>query len=131
MKTPKAVFALITLSVCAAQIVIAAELEPATLVAWNTHLDNADVQLRDRVTGIHPFLWVDESQERVDRVRRGDVVVGPMEDKGVQDVPHDLVHDWIGAILVPGAHINEFLAVVHDYEIERRQCSTRMDVVRR
>ena len=81
MKTPKAVFALITLSVCAAQIVIAAELEPATLVAWNTHLDNADVQLRDRVTGIHPFLWVDESQERVDRVRRGDVVVGPMEDK--------------------------------------------------
>jgi hypothetical protein len=77
MKTVRAVFALIMLSVCAAQIAIAAELQPATLAAWNTHLDIADIQLRDRVAGSRSFLWLDKSPERAARVRRGEVLVGP------------------------------------------------------
>jgi hypothetical protein len=116
MKTPNAIFALMTLSTCAVHVGIAGELDPATLAAWNAYLENADAHLRDRVAGSRPFLWVDESQERQEHVRQGEVLVGPMVGNGVKGVPHGLVHDWIGAIFIPGARIKDLLAVVHDYD---------------
>jgi protein-S-isoprenylcysteine O-methyltransferase Ste14 len=63
-----------------------------------------------------PFLWLDESPERVARVRRGEVVVMPVVGHGSEGVPNGLVHDWIGAVFIPDATIDGLLAVVHDYD---------------
>jgi hypothetical protein len=116
MKSTKPVFASIMFTVFAAQIVAAAELQPGTLAEWNVYLKDADLHMQDRVDGGRPFLWMDESPEREARVHRGQVVIGPGVGNGNESVLHGLVHDWIGAIFIPGASINDLRAVVHDYE---------------
>ena len=116
MKTHNATLALILLSAAVSRPAIAADLQPTTLRAWKAFLARGDVHLRDRVAGSRPFLWVDESRERADRIRRGEVLVGPLAANGVEGVPHGLIHDWIGAIFIPGAHINDLWSVVHDYD---------------
>jgi hypothetical protein len=35
---------------------------------------------------------------------------------GSEGVPQGLIHDWIGAIFIPGATIDSLWAVVHDYD---------------
>jgi hypothetical protein len=94
----------------------AAELQPETLAAWNAHLKAADSQMEERAAGGHPFLWVEESTDRTDRVRRGEVLVAPVVGHGAKGVPHGLIHDWIGAIFVPGATIDSLRAVVRNYD---------------
>jgi hypothetical protein len=116
MKTSRPVFAAFVLTSCAVQIARAAELKNDTLMAWNAYLQGADLHMQERVASGRSFLWMDESSDRVARVRRGEVVVAPVVGHGTEGVPHGLVHDWIGAIFIPSATIDSLSAAVHDYD---------------
>ena len=94
----------------------AAELQPATLKAWEEYVRSADAHMRSRLADGRPFLWMDESAGRLERVRRGEIVVAPTAGKGSEAVPNGLIHDWIGAAFIPHATIANLLAVVHDYD---------------
>lgn len=94
----------------------AAELQPSTLMAWNAYLKAADSRMQERTANRAHFLWMDESRDRAARVRNGDVAVAPVTGRGTEGVSHGLIHDWIGAIFIPGATIDELLALVHDYD---------------
>jgi hypothetical protein len=97
-------------------MVRAADLQPGTLMAWNAYLKDGDRHMQERAASGLPFLWMDESPERADRVRRGEVVVAAVVGHGTEGVPHGLIHDWIGVIFIPGASIDSLWAVVHDYD---------------
>jgi hypothetical protein len=116
MKTTNLIFAAVVVASCAAPIARAAELQPATLMAWDAYLKEADFHMQERAARRRPFLWMDESPARAARVRRGEVLIAPAVGHGTVGVPHGLVHDWIGAIFIPGATIESLLAVVHDYD---------------
>ena len=120
MKTSKPVIATIVLTACATQNAMAAELRPGTLVAWNAYLKEADFQMQGRTAGRLPFLWMSESTDRAARVRRGEVVIAPAVASGTESVPDGLVHDWVGAIFIPGASIDGLWAVVHNYDNYRQ-----------
>jgi|SRR5579872_1868262 len=92
----------------------AGELKPATIQAWEEYIRGANARMMERVRGSH-FLWTDESGDRLNRVRRGEVVVAAASDRAPVNVPHGLIHDWIGAAFIPDAHITDVLAVVRDY----------------
>jgi len=113
-------FAAIVLTASATQIARTAELQAGTLKVWNAYLKNADLHMQERVARGLPFLWTDESPDRVARVRRGEVVVAPMVGHGSEEVAQGLIHDWIGAIFVPAATIDSLWAVVHDYDNYQR-----------
>ena len=98
----------------------AADLQPVTLRAWNEYLQEADSRLRERVDNRLPFLWMDESADRAERVRRGEVPIAPVVGHGTQGVPGGLIHDWIGDVFIPGATIGGLLAVVHDFDAYAR-----------
>jgi hypothetical protein len=98
----------------------AAELQLDTLSAWDAYVTKADVAAQDRVVGRRPFLWTDESPDRAARLRRGEVMVAPAAGQGTEAVPHGLIHDWIGAIFVPGATRDSLAAVVRDYDNYQR-----------
>jgi hypothetical protein len=104
------------LAASAAYTVRAAELQAGTLTAWKEYLKQADLRMHDRAGNHVPFLWLDDSTERAARVRRGDVVIAPVTGHGAKAVPHGVIHDWIGAIFIPGATIDGVRAVVHDYD---------------
>ena len=98
----------------------AAELQPATLLAWNSYVKESDRRLEQRVSGRQAFLWIDESAERAKRLRKGESVIAPMAERNGENVPGGLIHDWTGAILIPGAKVADVWAVTHDYDNYQR-----------
>lgn len=116
MKMRLTFFAALAFAAPVARMAGAAELKPDTLAAWNAYVKTADVRLLERAETRRPFLWMDESPERAERVRRGEAVIEPVVGRGSEGVPHGLIHDWIGAIFIPGATVNDLLAVLHDYD---------------
>ena len=94
----------------------ATELEGATVDAWQEYLRGAGVRMQARLDGNKPFLWVDEAADRGLRIQRGEIVVAPLVGHGTQTVPNGLIHDWIGAVLIPNTTIEGLLSVVHDYD---------------
>lgn len=116
MKKTITFFAALAFAAPAARMARAAELQADTLMAWNAYVKTADARMRERAETRLPFLWMDESPERATRVRRGEVAVEPAVGHGSEGAPHGLIHDWIGAIFIPGATVNDLLAVVRDYD---------------
>ena len=102
MKTTKPVFASVMLAVFAAQIVVAAELQPGTLTGWNVYLKDADLHMQDRVAGGRQFLWMNESPERAASVHRGEVAMAPEFGNGTESVVHGLVSRLDRRNLHPG-----------------------------
>ncbi len=69
------------------------------------------------------FLWIDslstaQQQARRDELRRGVLIIETQKtlDGGAEiDVPDALVHHWLGLAFVPGATIDQALALLQDY----------------
>ena len=94
----------------------AAALGPETETAFRRHIQAREEAIdRDRIHGEH-FLWAEESQDRLRRVRSGEVVIDPVTGKGDLEVKGGLVHDWIGAVFIPGAQLERVLARVQNYD---------------
>jgi hypothetical protein len=92
----------------------AAELKQDTIKAWEESVRAADSRMAERArTG--NFLWVDEAADRQHRVRQGEVLVAALGEHSPKNVPHGLMHDWIGAAFIPRARISDVLEVVRDY----------------
>jgi hypothetical protein len=108
------------ITVGATQSVPAAELQSATLQAWNAYLDETGARMEQCLTSKNGFLWAHESNDHAARVRRGEVVVAPLIGHGTEKVPSGLIHHWIGAVFVPRASIDDLWAVVHDYDNYKR-----------
>jgi hypothetical protein len=62
------------------------------------------------------FLWVDGSPERRRLALEGKPLVEPFESKGETAVPDGLIHDWVGAIFIPGATLDKTLLLVRNYD---------------
>jgi hypothetical protein len=92
----------------------AAELKPETIKAWDEYIRGANARMAGRVHGAH-FLWTDESPDRLNRVRQGEVVVSHAGERAPQNVAHGLIHDWIGAAFIPNVRIDDLFSVVRDY----------------
>jgi hypothetical protein len=116
MNISRAFFGAAAIAVGATAVLPAAELQPATLQAWNAYMGEVDVRMEQRAASKNGFLWTDESENRMERVRRGEVVVAPVLGNGSQAVPNGLIHHWIGSVFIPGATIESLQTVVHDYD---------------
>ena len=89
----------------------AARLTPETMAAFERYIRQTEQRLDER----KPFLWADESPDRARLVRQGQVVVEPVGPSPTTPVPDGLVHDWVGAVCIPGATLERTLAVMEDY----------------
>jgi len=103
---------------CAASLVapsasLGADLKEDTLKAWNNYIQAADAEMRSRRDG--SFLWVDESPDRLQRVRNGEILVSPVGRQVPRPVSSGLIHDWIGAAFIPNARLEDVLSAARDY----------------
>ncbi|MGD0361237.1 MAG: hypothetical protein ABSC93_10235 [Bryobacteraceae bacterium] len=111
----RAALGLALLAASAPGLAGAVELQPATVRAWDDYVRSADAGMQARRDGRKPFLWADEAAGRAARLRQGEVLVAPVSGRGTINAPNGLIHDWIGAVFIPHATVEEMLAVVHDY----------------
>ncbi len=72
--------------------------------------------MEERARGQRPFLWVDENTDRVQRARDGEILVEPGNGDSPHSVSHGLVHDWVGAVFVTRAKLDDVMGVLNDYE---------------
>ncbi len=94
----------------------AAELKPETTRAWDEYLRTANSAVRERSQPNHHFLWIDEVDDRRQRVRSGEILVAPVGEHVPMRVASGLVHHWIGATFIPGATVDAVISVVRHYE---------------
>ena len=93
----------------------AAELKHESVQAWEVYIRAAKLRMEERASGQSPFLWVDEMRH-VERVRAGEVLVAPADSDNPHKVPHGLIHDWIGAVFIPNAKLDDVMRVLGDYD---------------
>jgi len=94
---------------------LAAQLKPEAIQAYERYTHDTEA----RLAAMRPFLWVDASPDRLRRVKEGQVVVAPWKGDGDTDVPGAAIHDWIGAIFIPGGTLAKTLAVLQDYNHQK------------
>ena len=94
----------------------AARLHQQTLKAFEDYVGRKEVRMAERLEGRQSFLWAGESAERRQGLKQGRTSVQPWNGKGELDVPRGLIHDWVGAAFIPGATLDQALAIVQDYD---------------
>ena len=107
----------------AAQPVEAAELKKETAAAFDRYIGASEGRIKSELhNGL--FLFIDELPEtrRVEayaQLRKGQVLVKQVNTKEEGhpiEVPHGLIHDWIGVLFIPNASLAQTLAVIQDYD---------------
>ena len=115
--------AALLLVVSGARCAFSANLEPATVEAFDRYIRQVEQHLSARKV----FLWADESPQRRARVHNGEVVVEPGGAYPVVEVTDGLIHDWVGAVFVPGISLAATLEHVEDYDHARTHHGEVMD----
>ena len=90
-----------------------AELRPETMNAWNEYVQSQNARVKE-YSMTTPFLWSDQSPDRLQRLHKGQILVAPLGENPHR-VPQGLIHHWIGAIFLPGARLDDVMGVVRDY----------------
>ncbi len=90
------------------------QLNEATLVAFADYIRQAEAGMERTLNSA--FLWSDQDEERARQIQREQTVAQGWSGKHPVSVPDGLIHDWIGAVSVPGATIERTLAVIQNYD---------------
>jgi hypothetical protein len=91
-------------------------LRPRTVEAFDTYIRAVELAAEQSLRAAGPFLWSEMDSARAQQVRAGQVVAQFWAGRGPARVPDGLIHDWIGAALIPGTTVNETLALIQDYD---------------
>jgi ABC-type transporter Mla MlaB component len=94
----------------------AAELSPETVQVWARYLKAVDARNQTHLAGGKPFLSVDAVPGQAARLKGGEIAVSRGEPTVPIKVPSGLIHDWTGAIFIPGVTLLDVLHVVRDYQ---------------
>lgn len=114
----------------------AVELKQPTITAFDRYLTLTEQRFNNDLRPGAQFLWVDTlpaSERQLDytRLRNGEVVISRMEtlDNGKKiHIPDAMIHHWIGTVFIPGATLQQTLAIAQDYN--RHDVYYSPDVVR-
>ena len=93
----------------------ATKLKPETIQAFNKYVKAAEKIMQKSLQGEQPFLWIDreDPQMRV-QLREGEIVLHHFEEK--TDIPGGMIHDWLGAVFIPGATAEVVVRVLQDFD---------------
>ena len=99
--------------------------QPGTLEAFDRYIRLTETRLAAPAQA-GPLFW-SGSEERRKRLLQGAILCEPRNHRGDLKIPNGLIHDWLGAVFIPGAHVADVLAVVQDYD--HHQAIYRPEVV--
>ncbi len=94
------------------------QLAPETLRSFDDYVAAAEAAMADSVTQPVEFLWSNAKPERVQQVRKGEIIAeywGAERLKGPLAVPHGLIHDWVGSVFVPDRTVRQVAGLLQDY----------------
>jgi hypothetical protein len=99
----------------AAGWVSAAELTPETRAAFERYVRQAESRIETQGRGGDGFLFATSAERRA-VLRGGTVLTEPKIPHGELKVAGGLIHDWAGAVFIPGANLRSVLDLVQAYD---------------
>jgi hypothetical protein len=108
--------ALLTLLALPIPLQSAIPLKPETVAAWEHYLQIVDLAVQASSAAGATFLQLEKTPNQLHEVRQGKMVVSQVKRKSAPDVPHGLVHDWIGTMFIPHATLANVFAVTRSYD---------------
>ena len=90
------------------------ELKPETVSVWEGYVRSARMRTEGQAKAFC-FLQIEEAPERLRLVQAGEISVWPGGNGNSPHIAHALIHDWSGAVFIPGATIADVFAVIRDY----------------
>jgi hypothetical protein len=99
-------------------IVPHARLTRATLAEFDGYVREREASLERQIAG-GPFLWTDQTPERAARLRRDGFVIEPAAGEGALETGGGVIHDWMGAVFLPGATLQRTLDLVQNYDTHK------------
>ncbi len=95
---------------------LAADLSPETVQVWERYVKAVDARNLTNLAGGKPFLSLDTIPGEAARLKDGGIAVSPAGPGVPIRVSSGLIHDWRGAIFIPGVTLIDVLHVVRRYE---------------
>ena len=104
--------------------VVGSVLKAAAAVNFDRYVKLTEKRIENEVTRPGRFLWLDDQpaarQAELQRgLREGGVIIERLETRDGSksiDVPDALLHHWVGLVFIPGAHVNDAVALMQDYD---------------
>ncbi len=91
-------------------------LKPKTLQAFDDYIRAAEEAMQSSLNGRSSFLWSDLNSARAQQVKQGEVVAQLWAGDWPVKISNGLIHDWVGAALVPDTTVEQALAMVQNYD---------------
>jgi len=88
---------------------------PATELAFQAYIRATESRLDSLLQDKDAFLWANTPELRA-KLRAGAVICEPRIGKGDRQVARGLIHDWVGAVFIPGASVERVLKSIQDYD---------------
>src|SRR5512141_3521639 len=98
------------------------QLKPETLRAFASYIREAEVAMEQPLRRATLFLWSDAASERARQVRQGEILAQFWSGQGPVRIANGLIHDWVGATVIPGATVLRTLGLEQDYNNDKSIC---------
>ena len=106
--------------------VSAADLKPETEACFNRYVQATETRIQREINRRGAFLFIAGFKQPgmvrdvAEQVRGGQVYMRPLQTEDASghqiECPDSLVHHWIGAVFVPGATVDQAIALAQDYD---------------
>jgi len=105
--------------------VMSADLQPATLEAFNRYVQATEARIDKEITRPGAFLYIEglpepKRAETLASIHRGDIYMERLETQDASgsaiEAPHGLIHHWIGTVFISRATLRQVLELVQDYD---------------
>lgn len=93
----------------------AKELKQETVTDWENYVRAASCDIETQAKGPR-FLQVFGMPEQLREVKAGEISVWRSNERRSTHVSHGLIHDWFGAVFIPGATLADVIAIARNYE---------------
>jgi hypothetical protein len=115
-------------TVATAPVAGAADLQPATIEAFDRYARLTQSQFEAENKDLSEFLWIDRlpaarRDAAYTQLRSGQVMIEKLEttDAGASiPVPGGMIHHWVGTVFVPGATLAQVLSFEQDYDHQQQ-----------
>src|SRR5262245_22903699 len=111
----------LTLTMAGGASLSAVTLKAPTIAAFERYVAESERQSAETLADPSRFLWIENATRPKDHesLRRGSLIIERVEvrSNGKRiEIPDGLVHHWVGLVFVPGATVNQALALLQDYD---------------
>ena len=91
------------------------KLSPEAVKGFNEYVRKTEESLSKRWAGQKPFLRLYDNPRNLEQVRKGQVVAEQLTSNKSDHIQGGIVHDWVGAMFIPGIGAKTVLGVLQDF----------------